>query len=145
MGHAVVVDEKTKEEEGGRGSIGREPGPVDGEKLLARLDGAEITARRSAECAVAPPLPRHLCVYHAKIGVPLHMHIYTRTRQLYCSTLSMVRHRVCYNFDNNARQRDLDYTEFRMWPIFVVKSALKRFVTLDQVDWKVVLVVRCSV
>lgn len=32
-------------------SKGTEGGEVDGEKLLAGLDGAEITARRSAECA----------------------------------------------------------------------------------------------
>lgn len=63
LGHTVVVDAKTKEEKKRRGRWvrvrrkgARRHGPVDGEKLLARLDGAEITARPSAECAVALPL-----------------------------------------------------------------------------------------
>lgn len=44
-----------------QGTVGRESKKgVDGEKLLARLDGAEITARRSVECAAALPLVLHL-------------------------------------------------------------------------------------
>lgn len=92
----------------GTGPVGREPKKkgVDGEKLLARLDGAEITVRRSAECASALPLVSARITQtlnRVEIDVTLTQ---THRDRIHGILLHFERaYRVCYNFDNKRCKR----------------------------------------